>query len=195
MDKRGDDLLNDPLVLSSLFLDMRYRILLNAKPMQKHLAMNQLTLLWKRVYDLKPKPQQAENTTIDGGESDSNLMDAYLDSLESNSNQQITNTSSEHIMFKLQELNIAADKIKREPKCRHPMDFWFENKYAMPKLYELAKLVFAVCPTETSVERNFSGLSYILNRYRGNLSDKSLENIMFVRLNKELFDTLINKMQ
>lgn len=198
MNQRGDDLLGDPLFLSALFLDIRYRVLLNAKPVQKQLAMNQLTLLWKRICALQPKPQEAENTNaptghVGGAEIDSNLMDAYLDSLESDSHQQTMTTSSENIMFMLQQFNIEAEKKKREPAIRHPMDYWYENKHAMPELYELAKLVFAVCPTETSVERNFSGLSFVFNRYRGNLSDKTLELIMFVRLNKELFEKVVTK--
>ncbi|XP_055307721.1 uncharacterized protein LOC129571873 [Sitodiplosis mosellana] len=200
MGKRGNDLLTDPLVLASLFLDMRYRVLLNTKPIQKQLAMNQLTLLWKRVCSLRPENQQVENTSeatsdTGGTENDSNVMDSYLDSLESSSYQPSTNTASEDIMFKLQQYNVEAEQKKREPKTRHPMDFWYENRHTMPELYELAKLVFAVCPTETSVERNFSGLSYVLNRYRGNLTDKNLETIMFVRLNKELFDRVIIKLQ
>lgn len=204
MNQRGNDLLDDPLVSSALFLDMRYRVLLNAKPIQKQLAMNQLTLLWKRVIDLQPK--QTDNTTNNGVTSDTgnstnnsnnndfNLMDAYLDSLESDADA-LPNISSENIMFKLQQLNVEVEKKKREPKKRHAMDFWYENKHSMPELYELSKLVFAACPTETSVERNFSGLTYILNRYRGNLSDKTLETVMFVRLNKDLFEKVINKNQ
>lgn len=146
------------------------------------------------MIDLQPK--QTGNTTIDGAigtsntgdNNDMDLMDAYLNSLELDSNTGILyNTTSENMKFKLQQLNVEAEKKKRKPKTRHPMDFWYENKHYMPELYELSKLVFAVCPTETSVERNFSGLSYILNRYQGNLSDKTLETVMFVRLNKDLF--------
>lgn len=194
MDKRGNDLLADPLVLSALFLDMRYRVLLNAKPIQKQLAMNHLALLWKRVHDLQLKSAD-ENTTNSNEEATDTecTFDAYLDSLESNTGTSDTNT--EGVMFKLQQFNVDYEKRKRESASRHAMDFWYENKHQMPELYELARLVFAVCPTETSVERNFSGLSYILNRYRTNLGDERLENILFLRLNKELFETVCKKLQ
>lgn len=201
MDKRGDDLLGDPIVLSALWLDMRYRVLLIAKPIQKQLAMSQLTLLWKRVHvhSLRSKPEEEDNATssvaaiFDNDGNDLDLMSAYLESLESKSYLPSTNTSSEDMMFKLQQFNVEAEQKKREPKTRHPMDFWCENRQNMPELYDLAKLVFAVCPTETSVERNFSGLSYVLNKYRCNLTDKNLETILFVRLNKELFERVVTK--
>lgn len=53
---------------------------------------------------------------------------------------------------------------KREPKMQHVMDFWEMNKTIKPELNELAKIIFAVASTEVSVERNFSSLSYILNK-------------------------------
>lgn len=95
--------------------------------------------------------------------------------------------------MKLQRFNVMMEKKKWEPPTRHPMDFWEENKHLHPEIHLLAQLVFAVCPTETSVERNFSGLSYVLNKYRCNLSDKMLENILFVRLNKDLFEEQIGQ--
>lgn len=115
--ERGESLLTDPLVLSALFLDVRYRVLLNADPIQKQLAMNHLTLLWKRVADLDSKSKQADltkqpthRTDIDSSavvdvNANSNPMSDYLDSLELTLPNNVTMAKSEDIMFKLQQFN------------------------------------------------------------------------------------------
>lgn len=198
MDKRGEDLLTDPLTLSALFLDVRYRVLLNKNPMRKQLAMNHLTLLWKRIQDIQPILQQtdrSENSTdVVPNININDPFGDYLDLLESTATTESTQTlKSEEVMIKLQGFNVEMEKKKREPATRHPMDFWVENKHSNPELNLLAQLVFGVCPTETSVERNFSGLSYVLNKYRCNLTDKMLESILFIRLNKDLFEEQIGK--
>lgn len=199
MDERGEDLLTDPLTLSALFLDARYRVLLNKTPLRKQLAMNHLTLLWKRIQniqDIQPDPLQTdngENPTVRPNIDINDAFDDYLDLLESAATtDSIQALKSEELMMKLQRFNVMMEKKRREPSKRHPMDFWEENKHLYPEIHLLAQLVFAVCPTETSVERNFSRL-YVLNKYRCNLSDKMLENILFIRLNKDLFDEQIRQ--
>lgn len=66
------------------------------------------------------------------------------------------------------------------------------NKAQNLELFQLAEVVFAVAATEVSVERNFSGLSFILNKYRCCLSDEYLDVTLFVRLNKSIFYECVN---
>lgn len=91
-------------------------------------------------------------------------------------------------MPKLAQLDTELKARKRDALTMHPMAFWEANKTIKPELYEIAKAVFAVASTEVSVERNFSALSFILNKYRCSLGDEMLEDILFVRLNKSLFE-------
>lgn len=51
---RENILFENSTILAALFLDSRYRLFLKNKPMEKHTAMTHLTLLWKRLQDLKP---------------------------------------------------------------------------------------------------------------------------------------------
>lgn len=54
-------------------------------------------------------------------------------------------------------------------------------------LYDLARTIYAVAPTEVSVERNFSTLDFVLNKRRTNLLDENLEMVLFLKLNKSLY--------
>lgn len=60
----------------------------------------------------------------------------------------------------------------------------------MPELYRLASVIHSVPPTQTTVERTFSALALILTPLRTNLFDTALENILSLRLNRELFENI-----
>lgn len=72
---------------------------------------------------------------------------------------------------------------------------WEADKFTFPILYELARTIMAVAPTEVSVERNFSTLDFILNKRRNRLSDPNLEMILFTKLNHPLFYDAIERQE
>ena len=47
----------------------------------------------------------------------------------------------------------ALGRIKRLPKTENPLLFWENRKNIDPDLYQIPKIVFAVPPTQVSVER------------------------------------------
>lgn len=77
--------------------------------------------------------------------------------------------------------------VKRSPLCVKPIDFWAQNKSTFKEVYELAKIINAVPVTQVTVERAFSSLSFILTALRNSLSADTLEDILLIRLNKEIF--------
>lgn len=70
------------------------------------------------------------------------------------------------------------------------LEYWVNVKDTRPELYKIASILFAVPPTDVISERNFSTLNFILNKYRNSLSDKSLEQILFIKLNKDVFQEI-----
>lgn len=70
------------------------------------------------------------------------------------------------------------------------LDFWNSQKSHHPELYQLAEIIFSISPTQVTVERSFSTLSYVFNSRRNQLSEESLETILLIALNKELFETV-----
>lgn len=62
--------------------------------------------------------------------------------------------------------------------------FWKNMKTLHPELYQLANVIFAVLPTQVSVERLFSDLKFVLSSYRTNIGSKNLENQLLIHTNK-----------
>lgn len=85
------------------------------------------------------------------------------------------------------------NSVRREDRKSHAMDFWETYKHKYKEIYILAKIIFAAAPTEVSVERCFSWLAFILNKYRYSLSDENLDTILFIRLNKKIFDDIVDQ--
>lgn len=81
-------------------------------------------------------------------------------------------------------------KLQRVPMKKPIHEFWHESRKKIPILYDLASVIMAVPPTEVSVERNFSKLNFILNRFRSRLTDRELEKILYLSLNSDLFDLI-----
>lgn len=67
------------------------------------------------------------------------------------------------------------------------IDYWNSVKSGHKQLYELAKCIYAIPPTEVEIERDFSQLNFIYTQRRHNLSEKNLTEILLVHLNKDLF--------
>ena len=62
--------------------------------------------------------------------------------------------------------------------------FWWERPET-PVLKEVAMAALSFPVTQVSVERLFSELKFILSDQRASLSEKSVSDIMFVRMNKQ----------
>lgn len=69
--------------------------------------------------------------------------------------------------------------------------FWATQEESFPILYELAMIVNAIPPTQTTVERAFSIMSFVFNCKKSNMSDRTLETILMIRLNKDLLEPIL----
>lgn len=94
-------------------------------------------------------------------------------------------SGQDHIRALLDDFNYSGNN--RLISDENVRQFWKENQKRMPELSKLADVIFSIWSTEVLTERNFSTLSFVLNKYRNSLSAESLEEIMFVKLNEDLF--------
>lgn len=67
------------------------------------------------------------------------------------------------------------------------IEYWNSKKNQNRHLYELAKCIYAIPPTEVEIERDFSLLNFVFTERRHNLSEENLAAIMRIHLNKDLF--------
>lgn len=64
------------------------------------------------------------------------------------------------------------------------LEFFEKQRYSSPLLFEISILVHGVPATQTSVERAFSALHFVLNELRYNMLESTLEKVVLLKLNK-----------
>lgn len=84
-----------------------------------------------------------------------------------------------------------------EPRQRHDFDVWnhwISRKASHPQLAQVALVVLATPSSQVSVERSFSALRLVLSDHRTMMSDDTLENILILKLNDDVFEEVFPTM-
>lgn len=87
----------------------------------------------------------------------------------------------------LEEQISSLDAELRQIHTLNIWDYWQSRKTTHPQLYEVASLIYAVPSNQVSVERAFSALRLVLSDQRTSLGEDTLETIMLLKLNFDLF--------
>lgn len=164
MEKRSESLSNVPALLCAVFLDPRFKRELTGN--QRILAIETIKNIFKRLNEFKEK---ANVQNVD-------ILDRYL--------QRNKQDMLELLMKEISEYDKNAPQLA---STHDILQFWKENENNYPMLFELAMIIMAISPTQTSVERSFSAFSFIFNRFRQRMSPEHLQKVSLIRLNKDLF--------
>lgn len=168
-------------VLGTIYLS-RYQALLNDE--EKQAAITYLITLSSMLEKMKNNPF-TNNNSINGAPAP-----AHSDESEDEFEEMLYNKEQETSNISRDILNaITSYKPERrleESTKTSTLEYWKILKYKYPLLYEMACVLNGVPATQTSVESNFSALSYVFNKFRTQLSAKTLENILLLRVNKFL---------
>lgn len=187
MKKREPTLFNNEVLNAAVFLDPRYQKFMSA--CNKNAAIDFLSKLYKRINSIESESNEtgedcSENSR-DTDELEEYLTGIYLNQAASehaNNSATTSEQSTVDINEELRNFIGTNENIKTSV-----FDYWNKNMHTKPELYKLASVVHAVPPTQTTIERAFSAMALILTHLRTNLSDNNLENILMIRLNRELF--------
>lgn len=193
METRGSPLMTSTLMVTAVFLDPRFHLLLSEQEkLQAMLFLNKLaarTLLQQINMDAQP----SNNTIADDVDTPTiSPLERLLREKEMEQNQiaergrEEAQSTNSKIMVEIAKFQ----KLGRIDLNTNIHTFWLESRMQQPLLYELATVIMSIPPTEVSCERNFSKLKFIMNRLRCSLSDKEIEKINFLSLNSEFFDEL-----
>lgn len=179
MKKREDGLINTPTVFASVFVDPRYRLLMSQD--ESSTALRHLSEVRERLKRLKEaNVERPESTTIFEHTDEVCELTALLRA------KKASNIYYSHpipdIDFFRQILNMPLT----ENLNVSPIEFWADWKNIDRELLDIVSIVNAAAPTQASVERVFSALSFILSSRRTRLGDNLLDNILIIRLNKQL---------
>lgn len=171
-------LLDNPVMASALYLDARYQRALTED--RKTLAIHFLAGLYDKITRISDNT----NTLNNNSNHDSyDELEEYLNSIDTNSSSNQNNS----IQTLLQNFD-----GKRAPMHTKVIEYWNANKTTYPEQYKLSCVIFAVPATQSSVERAFSALLIILTSRRNRLGDKTLQNLLLIRLNNILYKKMFS---
>lgn len=194
MNKYHEMLMDNPAIVAAIYLDPRYQRGLKDK---KPLAIQFLVNLYQRMQKVenfvdseeRAEAIESDHNTAETNDSDSfDDMNRYLDACNSiePQNNVNSNTFNENNESLITNLLKQFDGVSEQLKSTI-WEIWERKKQTDPELYNLAMTVFSIPPTQTTVERSFSALAIVLNSHRTRLADNSLENILLVRLNQDVY--------
>lgn len=78
-------------------------------------------------------------------------------------------------------------KENRIPTNVNILKWWKEQQNQRPELYDISKIILAASATQVSVERLFSAVKFIMSPRRNRLDDDSLNAVLILKTNKDLF--------
>ena len=158
--------MSNPVFLSCIFLDLRYKNLLTAN--EKQIATDYIKkthLKLKSINDV-----EIASTEISDGSTTEDELEKMLKSRDLD-NSAASGSSSNF-------LNILA-KYEKEPRMKNSeniLGYWHKSS---TDLGIVARNLLSLPVTQVSVERAFSGFSFIFNNYRTNLKPKRLKSFCF----------------
>lgn len=190
---REKDLLHYPSMLCAIYLDRRYKKELKDND---HIAIAKHTLinLYERVVANRQPTKQ-----LDESESSFDSFEQYL--RQDGSPLNYSNTCAElmdervdavefdriDFMRKLQAFDDNSAQIHYKTNI---LDDWEARKEVHPELYEVACIIYGIPPSQVTVERAFSAMAFVFNPKRSKLSQKMLEDILMIKLNSELVQSI-----
>lgn len=188
--KRERQLLDNDLMKCAMILDPRFCDELEAE--QAFQTKRIMVDMWNVMKALR-NSQVNDANTMDENENMASNADIFRNYMKSKGKQRqivLENTTTND-----EFLDSIDSFIERESTEEGTMDdswsilkFWDSKKKTYPLLYEIAMVIFAIAPTQVTIERLFSVFAHIFNDYRTSLSQRLLEDILMICLNPDLFD-------
>lgn len=195
-ENRRHHMINNEAMLSAVYLDRRFAVDLSDR--ETELAKIALCNLWQRFSNakktespLEPTIQNVETESDDDDYMEFN-MSLYLsakagEAVEKNGNE--SNKRNDRTISKDEFLLLLEDYENKFKFIHHKtkiLAFWKDQKQQFPEIYEMAKILNGIPPSQATVERAFSALAYIYSPLRCSLSSEMLEDILQIKLNSEI---------
>lgn len=151
--------------------------------------------IWERINKIRkskhdPQPSTSAGEPPDAIDPKVDEMDDYLTQFFGCSEAATSANVASTFQQQLHHLNIE----NRQPHHYDVWTHWLARKHSHPELYEVAMAILSGPSSQVSVERAFSALALVLSDLRTGLSDESLQDILMIKLNKEVFEKIIPTM-
>lgn len=181
---------NNPAMKAAIFLDPRFRLSITRNEQYMAEAKEFILEMSRRLNYLKNMQCTTESVT---NENASDSFDDFNVQAEMNQywlNQVVESTSNEQ----WSDIEAAVDAFDPPniPIRNSLFEYW-ESKDCDPELRDIAMAIFSISPSETQCERDFSHLKRILSDLRGNLLPETLQSILTIKLNEDMYHRVIDK--
>lgn len=201
-------LTKNPLMLCAIFLDRRFSSELSTD--ERALAIKTLVDIWAKERVEKEDLIDQNNEQASESENIASVLEAYfcskgveLMNLPTTTNQ--SDDSEPNFAITNIQMHMKLDQFDKQIGRQHPtksvLQFWEEQKLSSPEIYHLSTIINAIPSTQAPVESYFSTLDFVYDEHRTRLSLPLLEQILLIKLNKEMvqgifwkqLQTVINK--
>lgn len=187
LNNRYDAIFDHPAMKAAVYLDPRYRSAIIQNRELVHTAKEFVVQIQQRLNYLKNQnPPTNDANEVSGDSNDSiglrfDAQTAVNEYLGQNIDQNIDLDGMSDFEVALDSFNPPSLAIKESI-----LEFWHKSD-DYDSLRGVANAIFAIPPTETEVERDFSHLKFIFSDLRSSLSKRTLEDILCIHLNKEIY--------
>ncbi|CAK9297482.1 unnamed protein product [Gordionus sp. m RMFG-2023] len=190
LDNRQKYLFDNNVFRSGIYMDPRFNYQNGIYPSEydKLQARDHLMSTWRQIQIFnKPKDNQSLiGSPVIPISSKKTRLDLYLERESANA-PIYQNIESIDMKTKINGL-IYGQKL---PSDQNILQYWQSKKYQDPELYTLSRVVLAAPCSQVSVERSFSALGLIVTPLRTRLDKSTLNDILLIKLNKNLLNNVI----
>lgn len=182
IESRSQSLLNNEAMMCAVFLDKRFYFKLSFD--EKRIARLALEKLFER--SKKAKELESAIMSVDKEKEDTFEEECVALGLDRTFHESKFCKNDKSFLNALESYE-AMDRLHHETNM---LAFWKEQKENLPEVYDLVSIIYAIPPTQCTVERSFSILGYIYNQRRTRLSPSLLDDMLLVNLNREKVDSI-----
>lgn len=191
--ERKIPLISNPLMRCAMFLDPRFKVDIDSNNELRIFTKLTLQNIWQRIQSVKNDEQreaESQHTkirkSVDNMPELFNELDEEYDQMPSPNPDFSKDKNDIAEAIEKYERFVSGRRMK-SGKSVH--EFWEVNKTTFgAELYEIATIIFAIPPTQSSVERYFSALKYLFEEHRCNLKEHLLECCLLVHLNRDFYE-------
>ncbi|XP_037811340.1 uncharacterized protein LOC119603395 [Lucilia sericata] len=177
MKNKENILFENDAFIGAIFMDPRWNVVL--KNSLKERAIEHVISVIDKMNSLT----QTDCILVTDGEM--NNSSSSIDSLEAI----LQNIEKENYGKNASIRELLNEFSKEKRLCLHDnvIQWWEDRREIKSQLYNIAMVLLAVPATQVSVERLFSGVKFLMNPSRNRLDEDSLNAIVVIRSNKDLF--------
>lgn len=212
-ENRSSKMLDNQLTIAAVYLDRRF----SSELTENHMGLAKLFLsnLWERLRSLRKEiiessvANEEQTNTLETDDEENFNFEKYFQGkglfvADHVNNNQLErpiisaneNTQPNYAKSKSEFLLLLEDFEEKYPIIGHEtpiIRFWQEHKGQFLEIFEIADIIFGIPPSQAAVERSFSQFGYVFNCRRCKIASVLLENILIIKLNKNITNEIFKK--